>query len=381
MNKFIRGIVGLACLAFALPVLSQTQETRPYAFGGYEYTFQDDSRDSDNGHGFFAGVGKSMNKYWGLELSVFHDRFMDEPGNPNDWMAFGGELDGLFFYSRDRRFQPYVGLGLGGVRNELRSGTPNVDSTDFMAAAGLGFFKYFDVGRGNFGIRGDVRYRWSDANEIPGLGNFNEPQVRVGLVLALGDSGLPAEGVKACADSDHDGVCDDADLCPNTPAGVKVNPKGCPLDSDGDGVSDDQDRCPGTSKGTAVDKYGCPMDDATGPNRKFEDVHFEFDHSDLTTYAKAALDSTATTINGLTQKYPKLRVELSGHTDWIGTDAYNQGLSERRANTVKQYLVRKGVDGSRISTYAYGEGKPVATNETAEGRALNRRTEIRTRGE
>jgi OOP family OmpA-OmpF porin len=73
-------------------------------------------------------------------------------------------------------------------------------------------------------------------------------------------------------------------------------------------------------------------------------------------------------------------VDVSGHTDWIGTDAYNQALSERRANTVKDYLVQKGVDASHIRTFAYGESQPVAPNTTPEGRALNRRAEIRTTG-
>jgi OOP family OmpA-OmpF porin len=86
-------------------------------------------------------------------------------------------------------------------------------------------------------------------------------------------------------------------------------------------------------------------------------------------------------INGLTEKYPAIKVDISGHTDAVGSEGYNQGLSERRANVVKQYLLRKGVDAGRVSTYAYGESKPVATNDTDEGRAQNRRSELRTRGE
>ena len=116
-------------------------------------------------------------------------------------------------------------------------------------------------------------------------------------------------------------------------------------------------------------------------NHRFEDVHFAFDKYSLTEYAQSSLDGDVTTINKLSGSFPSLKVDISGHTDWIGTDAYNQALSERRATAVKDYLVRKGIDAGRIRTYAYGESQPVAPNTTAEGRALNRRAEISTKGE
>ncbi|HEX4896199.1 MAG TPA: OmpA family protein [Solimonas sp.] len=118
-----------------------------------------------------------------------------------------------------------------------------------------------------------------------------------------------------------------------------------------------------------------------GAELRFDDVHFEFDQSSLTDHAQSILDNAAKTVNGLTEKFPSLKVDISGHADATGTDGYNQALSERRANAVKQYLIRKGVEAGRVSTYAYGESKPVATNDTEEGRAQNRRAEIRTRGE
>lgn len=349
---------------------------RPYAFGGYEYTFQDDQRTAEHGDGFFFGAGKGFNKYWGLEFGGFHDQFDDSAKNPNSWKTFGAEVDALFFYSRDPRFSPYFSLGAGGIRNHLDgSGT----STDPTVAAGVGFFKFFTGAARDLGFRADVRYRWSDTNDLPGYGNFNEPQVRIGLIMALGPRPETAKPVTFGPDRDQDGIADDADLCPNTPAGTKVNAKGCPVDSDGDGVPDELDRCPGTARGVKVDANGCPIEENIGANRRFEDVHFEFDRSDITDYGKAILDNAASAIKGLSNKYPKIKVELSGHTDWIGTDAYNQALSERRANVVKVYLTRKGIEGERISTYAYGESKPIATNDTPEGRALNRRTEVRTR--
>lgn len=385
MNKVTRASVALALLALTLPVAAQEQEMRPYVSGGYSYIFEDNSRASDNGDGYFISAGKALNQYWGLEFGGFYDQF---DGPAANWREYGGKLDGLFFYSRDRAFSPYVGLGVGGMKTDLKPGPVNgrASSTDPFGDIGVGFFKYFDVGSGDVGMRADLRYRWLDT-DIPGVGTFEEPVVKVGLVMALGPKPTKA-GAVLCPDADADGVCDDADLCPNTAKGVKVDAKGCPVDSDGDGIADDMDRCPATGSGLKVDKNGCAIEGqegrfvtGTGPNRRFEDVHFEFDKSDLTDYAKAILDNAATVVNGLVTKYPSLKVDVSGHTDYIGTDAYNQALSERRANQVKQYLLRKGVEGGRISTYAYGESKPVATNETDEGRALNRRAEIRTRGE
>src|SRR5690606_24701335 len=120
---------------------------------------------------------------------------------------------------------------------------------------------------------------------------------------------------------------------------------------------------------------------ALGAERRFADVLFDFDQSAITATGQSTLDNAATTINELAEQYPTLRVKVDGHTDWVGTDGYNQALGERRANAVKQYLERKGVAGDRIDTTSYGESKPVSTNETDEGRALNRRAEVRTTAE
>jgi len=102
------------------------------------------------------------------------------------------------------------------------------------------------------------------------------------------------------------------------------------------------------------------------------DALFDFDKSNIKPAAKASLDSLAEKIKTLT-----LEVVIAvGHTDAIGTDAYNQKLSVRRANSVKKYLISKGIDANRIYVEGKGESQPVADNKTAEGRAKNRRVEI-----
>src|SRR3546814_20484356 len=122
------------------------------------------------------------------------------------------------------------------MRSELK--TTSDKSTVPFVDAGVGFFKY--CGDSNYGLRADVRYRWLDAGDVAGSNSFGEPVVKIGLVAALGAK--PASAAETAKDSDGDGVPDDADLCPGTAQGVKVDAKGCPLDSDGDGVPDGIDQ-------------------------------------------------------------------------------------------------------------------------------------------
>lgn len=170
-------------------------------------------------------------------------------------------------------------------------------------------------------------------------------------------------------DSDGDGVPDSRDRCPGTPAGAKVDEHGCEFDSDGDGVVDSQDRCPNTVAGTPVDNYGC----ALAVEYKLEGVNFEFDSASLTADSSAMLDEGVKIL----KRHSDMQVEIAGHTDSSGNDEYNQGLSERRAQAVADYLIAHGANASMMSVKGYGEGQPVADNGTDEGRAANRRVELR----
>jgi len=393
MKKMHRAGLAFLLAACATPVMAQQgeQEMRPYIDGGFAYTFADSDRNSSDGMGSFLGFGAAINQYWGWEVQGAWDKFTsDGASDPLSWRQYSLKLDGLFFYSRNPRFSPYASVGVGGAYNKWKNAPAGTDdnSTDPFVDAGFGFFSYFKSKffDDSLGVRLDARYRWVDT-DLAGFGSFGEPVVKLSLVSALGSK--PVQAVAEIKDSDGDGVPDDADLCPGTAKGVKVDAKGCPVDSDGDGIPDGLDQCPGTAPGVAVDDKGCPTTlgsgrfkiTGSGADLRFEDVHFEFDKSDLTDYAKEMLDDAANVINQVAEKYPGLKIDVSGHTDSTGTDGYNQGLSERRANAVKQYLLRKGVEPGRLNTYAYGESKPVATNDTEEGRAQNRRAETRTRGE
>lgn len=180
-------------------------------------------------------------------------------------------------------------------------------------------------------------------------------------------------------DSDGDGVPDYLDKCPDTPQGAKVDEHGCEIkpplaapvdpDSDGDGVPDSKDKCPGTPPGTKVDHTGCPLTEKI----ELKGVWFDFDSSALRPESITVLDEVAL----IFKRYPDLTAEMAGHTCSIGTEAYNQGLSERRAKAVRDYLIGKGVKPEQLTAKGYGELEPMASNATREGREKNRRTEMR----
>ncbi len=210
------------------------------------------------------------------------------------------------------------------------------------------------------------------------------------------------EMLKGCPDADKDGVADIDDTCPNTKSGTKVDAKGCASDSDNDGVTDDLDRCP-TAAGPASLK-GCPDTDGDGiadqddrcpsakgtPENKGcpeiakvdairityigSKIFFENNSDKLKVASLSQLDELTKILN----KYEGASLTVEGHTDSNGSDAFNQTLSQKRADSVKRYLVEKGIAETRLTGIGYGESKPVADNKKALGRAKNRRVELKT---
>jgi len=178
-----------------------------------------------------------------------------------------------------------------------------------------------------------------------------------------------------CAfDSDNDGVVDGLDKCPGTPAGVQVDAMGCALDSDGDGVVDHLDECPGTPAGTAVDSKGCALPVAGETILSLTGVNFATNSAELTSHARTQLDNA---INMLSEATNVVKVRVEGHTDSRGSASYNESLSTRRAVSVIQYLVRHGgIAADKLTAVGMGETSPVASNDTADGRAMNRRVDF-----
>jgi len=171
-------------------------------------------------------------------------------------------------------------------------------------------------------------------------------------------------------DSDGDGVPDSHDKCPGTPAGVEVDSNGCALDSDGDGVADYMDQCPDTSAGVAVDSVGCPLPGET--LLILNNVNFDFNSAQLTSESETILEQAVTVLKQNTG----VSVNIEGHTDSRGAESYNQQLSEKRAASVRDYLISRGVDASNLNSVGKGENSPLASNDTKDGRSKNRRVEF-----
>ncbi len=167
-------------------------------------------------------------------------------------------------------------------------------------------------------------------------------------------------------DSDGDGIINMFDMCKDTLKGVNVDNEGCPLDSDGDGVADAADECPDTAKGYEVDAKGCVL--------KIDlEVNFAVNSTQL---APEAMDKVQAFAKFL-QDNTNFETTITGHTSISGGEskAYNINLSKQRAKSVKEALVKLGVDASRIKTVGKGPNQPIASNDTKEGRAQNRRIE------
>ena len=205
-----------------------------------------------------------------------------------------------------------------------------------------------------------------------------------------------------CPDSDKDGVADKDDQCANTKPGTKVDSKGCPMDSDNDGVTDDIDRCPDVAGIVAL--KGCPDRDGDGiadiddkcPNEKGtaanngcpeiakadivkityigSKLFFENNSDKLKVASLSQLDALTEILN----RYPGASLTIEGHTDSVGADDFNMILSQKRSDSVRQYLLEKGIEASRLKAVGFGESKPVATNNTSIGKAKNRRVELKT---
>lgn len=176
---------------------------------------------------------------------------------------------------------------------------------------------------------------------------------------------------KGCVDSDSDSVADNNDECPNV-AGT-VSTKGCP-DSDGDRIIDSKDVCP--NKSGTIQNDGCPVV-SDEINKEvtliFNNIYFATDEAAIHESSMKSLDKLYNILNDDTD----LKLKVSGHADSRDDKEYNMKLSKERAQSVKSYLVHKGISSSRITTEGYGETKPIASNASKDGKTRNRRVELK----
>jgi OOP family OmpA-OmpF porin len=357
--------------------------------------FDDKDRASDPGIGGSFGIGYQFAPHWAAELNLLGTHL----DGYNEVNQLGAGLDFIGMGDTSRRAFPYGLVGLNYMRTNVAeppNATPGRDDDDMAFNWGLGFMARMGDSNALFRMDARHRYTFSDPDELSDI------LVNIGFVFPFGGAqpvaapvdgdsdgdGVPdsrdrcpgtapgrqvdSNGCELPQDSDGDGVTDDKDRCPNTPSGTRVGPDGCELDSDGDGVTDDKDACPDTPAGVRVDFRGCEIrEEIALPN-----VNFEFDSDVLTPDSTETLDGAVATLN----RYPELTVECSGHTDSVGSESYNEDLSRRRAHSVCEYLKSHGIDASRLTERGYGESRPIADNDTEEGRAQNRRVTLRITG-
>jgi len=347
------------------------------------------------GAGFAFGVQGSINKI---------DQLGDAPANDLAYYA----VDGMFSYSfRDLLngeggwFDPYLGVGGGYVfvgdmpSHGTANGTlglkfwlsDNINlnlSSTYKHAFEDHYTKHMQhvVGVGfSFGgtdTDGDGIYDDEDeCPETPGLPEFNGCPDTDGDGIPDNEDACPdvagPAATNGCPDADGDGVIDSEDECPNE-AGPASN-NGCPFaDADGDGVADKDDDCPNVA-GPASNN-GCPEVDASVLevlNGEAGRILFDTDKATIRTSSYETLARIASIV----KEYPTASFEVEGHADSRASNAYNMDLSERRAQSVVDYLTSKeGVNASQLSIKAYGEEQPIAPNTTAAGMQLNRRVKL-----
>jgi OOP family OmpA-OmpF porin len=356
----------------------------------------DRNRNADDHYGGQLGFGKALDSRWNLELNYAHSTHTGPLGNR--LTLDNAELDVLRVFYRDTaRTNPYLLLGLGWLGTDYSLGTSRGKAA---ASGGGGLLVHLHTsadGSNTVNLRGEFKVRYELGNRDTGNIDYI---AGLGLQFAWGQARPAPTPVAppAPADSDGDGVPDSADRCPGTPPGVKVDATGCELDSDGDGVVDSKDRCPGTPAGHKVDANGCELDsdgdgvldgadqcpgtpagarvDTKGCEIKNEirlpGVVFATDKAELLPESYPVLNEAIATL----KKNPDLRIEVAGHTDSRGSDAHNQALSQRRAQTVAKYLKDGGVT-NELKAVGYGEREPIADNATEAGRQQNRRVVLK----
>ena len=408
-------VVAATVVAFAGAenALADAESGQGYFSAMGSYIDDDNDRGVDDGfNGGQFGFGYALNDAFNVE-ALFSFAVPDV--GSTDEQHYGLGIDVQRVFRRGERFSPYLHAGAGYFRVEPAGAFDTRDGG--MYSAGVGFL--LDMFDSNIALRGEWRRRIEEASSE----NLHDDIFSLGFQIPFGhatpkfvdsDGDGVADGIDRCPntpsgarvdsygcelDSDGDGVKDSLDKCPGTPAGVSVNADGCPMDSDGDGVTDDKDKCPGTPAGAKVDENGCELDgdndgvvdrldecpnsapgvqvDIKGCEIKEEialqGVNFESNSDRLLPGATSVLDDAVSTL----KKNPSIKVEVAGHTDSDGAAEYNEGLSSRRATTVRDFLASNGIAEDRMTVRGYGEAQPIADNSTAAGKAQNRRVVLR----
>lgn len=357
--------------AIATPAFADNEQTI-YVNPFVAFQYFDDKRDLSESGTFGAGLEYRFLPNWAVE-AVFSRANVDRKyvDGSSDFDEY--RVDGIYYFAdQSESWNPYVSIGAGHA--EFGSGPASIQSAgtnhdETRVNVGAGFrYNVTDV----ISIRGDLR-------EFHGIDESTfDTQVSLGLSLAFNRTSSapdpePAPQPAPPADSDGDGVPDNRDQCPNTPAGAQVDNRGCELDSDNDGVVDSQDQCPDTPAGAEVDDTGCE-----GVTETVETIELNVQFPTNSSVIGSSYDDEIRRVADFMRENPETTVEIAGHSDSTGEAEYNRFLSQRRAEAVATRLTDAlGISKDRVEAMGYGEAEPIASNDTAAGRAENRRVEAR----
>ncbi len=342
---------------------AHAMDDRLYVVPSANYTFADSDRQSDDGWGGGVALGKPINPNWNMELALSGSS-LDYKTGGGDYDLKGLGVDAVYLFDRNADLTPYGVLGAGLLRTDI----PGSDGTGLMANAGLGVMKRLSD---NIALRADARYRW-DGNAANALNrsSFGDVIVSVGLSIALGEQARPAarpEPVVAQV-APEPVPAPEPKPAPESKPAPMPEPKPAPMPAPE----------PAAQPAAVVPALKTPQAAQLEQARHgdtviiLEGVNFEFDSARLRPDAIVILDEAS----GVLARRSDISVDVIGHTCSIGTEKYNQGLSERRAKSVYDYFIKKGIAADRLTTQGFGETKPAFSNATREGRAKNRRVEL-----
>lgn len=436
-----RSVLAFGLILLLLPLIAGADDVTGKLGVGFEFGTQKmigGQRDySDIHHNISAHIRYGLKPNWSLELGYkggwshpgidkrSEDAGFSFPSTMDLYSVFHEPRLGLLYHFTPKKsLSPYAQLSLGMIRNYvvdrrkyaefkgpfveghgLRGYNEDgelmdLDAWNFVGFAGLGFEWFMTP---NWAWNLGARYHFFPGNNLDTVGLSNPYiwgknhvdadtgmfEAQVGFTIFWGDRDRKAAPVppvipprpdpkpKVLSDRDGDGIYDHQDQCPDKPEDFDgfQDGDGCPdPDNDGDGVLDGRDQCPNTPKGTPVDEKGCAKKAKPArPAIILKGVNFASDSAVLSPGAKVILSEVAGTLG----QYEDIKIEVRGHTDNRNTYEYNMELSKNRAAAVKGYLVDKGIDAARITTMGFGERKPIATNDTPEGMAQNRRVELK----
>lgn len=318
---------------------AQAADDRLYIAPSVNYTFSDNDRRADDGWGAGVALGKPITPHLNMELGLTGSSLDFKTGS-GKYDLWGLGVDAIYLLNRDAGFTPYGVVGIGALYTDI----PGRHDTGLMGNIGLGVMKRLTD---NVSLRADARYRL-DGNSTNAFGanEFGDAIVSVGLNIALGQKAQAAA-------PKPEPVAQPAPAAEPAPAPAPQPEPAAPALTTPQAQQLDQAK----SGDTVV---------------ILEGVNFEFDSDRLRPDAITILDEAVTVLN----RRKDISVDVVGHTDSTGSKQYNQRLSERRARSVYDYFVGKGIAADRLTTKGYGETRPAYSNATHEGRAKNRRVEL-----